>query len=95
MKQNTANLSKTRMTKAQKAGLSLQTPSLFTVSGNAYKYYNELPIIQRLKTLKFKNSQFYRLGDRITICINFYKFLPRFALDYSGWRFSNIHKFNY
>lgn len=60
MKQNNRQISPFgRSTEEKQAGLSLPQPSLFTVDGNAYKYYNESAknisnFIARLSSKKFR-----------------------------------------
>lgn len=69
MKQNNRQTSPLgRSTEEKQAGLSLPQPSLFTVDGNAYKYYNESAkniskFIDRLTSKKFiKNVDFVCFG---------------------------------
>lgn len=63
MKQNNRQISPLgRSTEEKQAGLSLPQPSLFTVDGNAYKYYNESAkniskFIARLIRKKFIHAQ--------------------------------------
>lgn len=63
MKQNNRQTSPLgRSTEEKQAGLSLPQPSLFTVDGNAYKYYNESAknisnFIARLTAKKFLSPE--------------------------------------
>lgn len=78
-----------RSTEEKQAGLSLPQPSLFTVDGNAYKYYNESAkniskFIDRLTSKKFRlipGECFYSilyLHPRLYAAIHFH-------FDNVGW----------
>lgn len=77
MKQNNRQTSPFgRSTEEKQAGLSLPQPSLFTVDGNAYKYYNESAkniskFILRLTAKKFQRCYFY----------------SKASYGFEGWRF--------
>lgn len=73
-----------RSTKAEKAGLSLLRPKLFTVVGDTYKYFNEIfqkniskpiskaisPFIARLTQIKFNLSHLTNFGSVISIRVS-------------------------
>jgi len=84
MKQNNRQTSPLgRSTEEKQAGLSLPQPSLFTVDGNAYKYYNEsAKNISKCPLLRFPNQR--------KIIVNTHSSLKR-AFDrpsFSNYKFS-------
>jgi hypothetical protein len=97
MKQNNRQTSPFgRLTEEKQAGLSLPQPSLFTVDGNAYKYYNESAkniskFIARLTQKKFSKCPLLRFPNQRKIIVNTHSSFKRL---FDRPLFSN-YKFSY